>query len=376
MKILSLLCCLSTAAFAQLSINTNSNGTHHIIIEGDSHTACYRADTGACGPPSSGSGPIGSGARWADLLQSWLEVSGHGGGRGFTGVSVSLGGSLNSDFWSTSAALTEVPNMFGPWQTGYGVNGAAMLSFPAGSALNFNAHTTYDTLKVWCGNRRGANATGWLITIDGNTVPGSACLQGGYQGTGAADIVPIRTSMGEHSVTLTCASGGAGPCYLAGASAERSSGGVVVDNFALGGFVADGFSDETKRGFINLKQSGSHDVMIIFLGTNDALNGVSVAQYGSNLYGIIQNAKWWGASVLVIAPPRIGNRDVDARIPDYIAEASRQASYQGASFMDFSDLGSFQQANADGVYGADGIHMTNQANMWLFSKISNLISLK
>lgn len=375
----TLLLSLSVPSFAQTQIYFQRDATkrQNINVSGDSLSGCYTAATGACGTAPTGAGPTTAYKRWPELLQAQFDALGWGGGRGFTGISVSNGGALNSEFWSTSTAFTEAPNVFGPSQSGYIANGSLVVTLPAGATATFDAKKAYAILGVWCANTAGANTVGWQVSFDGQPpVPGSACMNNGYMGPGGGDIVSFYapTGLANHTATLTCPSSGVGPCYLAGASGWTGTTGVVVNNLSAGGNVADAFSTATKRGFFDLPVIGSHDLSISFLGTNDAANNVAVSTYGAQLGSLIASEQGHGASFLVIGAPPIGSSaSIDASLSSYRTEAHNQANSHSAAYMDFSVWGTFSQAQ--GYYDQDAIHLNDSGQSWLANQVINAIHL-
>lgn len=120
-------------------------------------------------------------------------------------------------------------------------------------------------------------------------------------------------------------------------------------------------SGETTGGglarFPQLLSQHQPDYVIIELGGNDGLRGLSLTQMSSNLTGMVQQAKQQGAVVLLLGmrlPDNYGQRYTEAFYNVYQQIAERE----NVAIVDFFLAG---VGGEEGMMQADGVHPTQMA---------------
>ncbi len=120
-------------------------------------------------------------------------------------------------------------------------------------------------------------------------------------------------------------------------------------------------SGETTGGglarFPQLLSQHQPDYVIIELGGNDGLRGLSLTQMSSNLTGMVQQAKQQGAVVLLLGmrlPGNYGQRYTEAFYNVYQQIAERE----NVAIVDFFLAG---VGGEEGMMQADGVHPTQMA---------------
>lgn len=313
----------------------------HVRIFADSLSSCYTASSSACGTPGPGSGPDTAAARYPDLMAARFRALGASHGTGLIPIQVAIGGGLNIQFWNGAGAFI-APNSTGPYQS----EGSSMFEFPSGGFADFTAGIAFDHLRVYC----ASSGSGFDVQIDGSSA-GTACSGSGR----AAQNITFSTSLATHTVHMVCTTG---PCDMYGASADVGTSGVEVDNMAFGGSVVEAWTANVGAQMAFADEIGSHDLAIVFLGTNESPHGFSAATFQTDLTTLIQHEQANGSSVLVIAPPPIGTSQ-SATMPAYVTSAFNAAIAAGAAYLDFRGLGTFSDASTQGLYTSDGVHLNN-----------------
>jgi lysophospholipase L1-like esterase len=207
------------------------------------------------------------------------------------------------------------------------------------------------------------SSSGLNVVIDGVSV-GTACGVVANSVTAFAPVFSAPSGLGAHSAVLT--SNSTGYSYLYGAEWTVGSRGISVHNLAVGGAIAEfyGTNAASQLGFSDLIGSGTQ-LAVALLGTNEPGLGASLSSYSAALKNLIRHEQSLGASVLIIAPPPLGTSQ-GWLLPGYQAAARQIANTTGAAYMDFSQWGTFAQANANQLYESDRVHLNDNGQNALF----------
>ncbi len=331
----------------------------NVIVFGDSLSACYQP---ACG----GIGPTSASSRYPDQLRSYFTAQGLSHGTGIIPVLLQLAGpALNSSFWTLSGSWSEA-GIIGPYQQGYPLNnGSALIQMRPGGTATLGPQTG-DALKVYCAEYSDSSS-GLNVAIDGVTV-GTACATLSNSALALAPAFAAPGGLGAHTAVLT--SNSTGNAYLYGAEWTAGNTGISVHNLSVGAAVAEffGYNISSQLAFSDLIAAGPQ-LAITLLGTNEPGIGASVSSYSTALTNLVQHEQTLGSSVLIIAPPPLGTSQ-GSTLPAYRSAAQGIATAYGAAFIDFSQWGSFAQANANELYQADGVHLNDNGQNDLFQIIA------
>jgi len=125
--------------------------------------------------------------------------------------------------------------------------------------------------------------------------------------------------------------------------------------------------------FAGLLAQHRPDIVVIELGSNDALRGLPLSMTEANLVSMTRDARAAGARVVLVGmqvPPNYGRRYAD----DFAALFGRVAREEGAALVPFLLKGVADVAGADKLFQPDRIHPNAQAhpiildNVWAVLK--------
>jgi hypothetical protein len=376
----SLQICLGSGSsfFAKLSADLSKAATQLVRIRvlGDSISRCWgAAGNAASSCAGAGIGPVTFGNLWVEQLRSWLNAHYPSHGSGLIPVVSGVPSVVDSAYYTLVGNISVGGNFtLGiPSQqnngatftggTGIDMHSAATLSMKAmpGSTLNIY-YVSYSTLST----------AGFNIAIDGHnqgTFGTDAGAAAGYHMVS----VPAPAGSASHTTQLTC---NGGDCFIYALEWVTNPNGVAVDNLSVAACAAEcfGANPNNAMAVIDLTNNAAHVYDITALGMNDYLRDANLAQYQTNMSGIVSHAQSTGVqSVLVFNMPWTTAASASGIDMNSIySTAQSLAAANGYDYADVAHNGSFSNTAAmiaAGYYNpADQIHLSDagQNALWNF----------
>ena len=206
----------------------STTGVCHIVSFADSIETCYQITPCTYGPYNGSNSPVlafrneflkqytqyGTGLRVPFRLMPTATVDGGEGGYTLTSGTV-----------ANAAAGT-----FGPGQTGYSLNGQALLTCTATCVLTINVGQGYRQLNIYC--VQTATSTGWTVTVGGTSL-GTAC--GSTSGTATGFIQSFNNTSLTTATASSWSISGTTLTVTTVASGTFAQGGVLSGTSVTGG---------------------------------------------------------------------------------------------------------------------------------------------
>jgi hypothetical protein len=164
-----------------------------IVSFGDSIITCYQITPCTDGPYNAANSPVL--ALRNEFLKQYVQYS--------TGLRIPFrlmptatvdGG--EGGYTLTSGSVSE-STVFGPQQSGYSLNGSALLTITSDGVLTINVGQGFNRINIYCVET--ASNTGWAVTIGGTSV-GTAC------GTTSSTTIGVVQQFSNTTVTTGTAS--------------------------------------------------------------------------------------------------------------------------------------------------------------------------
>lgn len=199
----------------------------------------------------------------------------------------------------------------------------------------------------------------FTVSIDG----GAATAITGLAGTTAPQVIRVASGLADttHTVTITSV---AGTNKLAAVNVSRTTAGVHVSNAAISGLRSATARGANHSPMMTLMYSVP-DIVIIEMGMNELLSGISMAQYKTDLTALANDALTQSAAVLLVAsnPVRTSSAVSGTTYTTAQVAALRSATYDVADaldlpLLDFGDrIADYDAAQAVGLTSSDGVHL-------------------
>jgi hypothetical protein len=200
---------------------------------------------------------------------------------------------LNADYFHVSGPLAAEDTALGPYQG----KDAMDITAVQPTTIDFDAHTKYDHLRMFCAAGPGLHR--WRLVIDGTEAGGCGGSESPREVavTGTTGALPL----GEHAARLVC---GEPPCAGYAVEAIAGTTGVSINNFSVGGASVEIFAaaPETQLAFSRLSHQGVA-LEIIEEGCNEVGPATTAAQFRTSMDNLVSYARASGhpASVLLVA---------------------------------------------------------------------------
>ncbi|MBB6144712.1 hypothetical protein HNQ77_002668 [Silvibacterium bohemicum] len=342
-----------------------------VIIQGDSLWRGDQANSvaqGSCSPANIAV-PQYSQNRQAEQIRIALQAQYGYGGTGLQPVfAQALSCAIPDPELYTITGTTAQSTILGPqFSSPSGSSAASLLQMSAGQVLTWNAGgLPYTIARVYCGDTTSSGALS--IAIDG-VASGTAC--------GASNSTPIArvatstpiAAYTNHTLTLTCTTA---PCYVYGIEGRPSTGGGVagvrVHNLATGGAPSQWFAGHNDfESLINngFTTTGSAQLVIYAMGTNDVGLGYSLAQYEANVQSTFSYELAKGNCGSACAPVVLAYRpglDVIASQPEF-AYLTSYAKSLNLPVVDQTNRWGTSCTTGCWWLGNDNIHMNDGGNL-------------
>ena len=372
----SLQICLSSSSsfFSKLSADLSKAATQLVRIRvlGDSISRCWGA-AGNTQAACAGIGPVTFSNLWVEQLRSWLNAHYLSHGSGLIPVVASIPpNNIDNNFYTLTVNYTASQgfNLGVPYQT---QNGSSAVG-GGGVHLNANAAIAMKaipgrTLNIYYVTYSTLTTSGFNVTIDGQS-KGTYGTQSGSGGGYYMASVDAGT-LASHQASLSC---NGSDCYIYAFEWVTNPNGVAVDNLSVAACAAEcfGANPSTAMAVIDLTNNGARVYDIAALGMNDYLRDASLAQYQTNLSGIVSHAQATGVqSVFMFNMP--WTTVASANGIDMNSIFSTAQGLAAANSYDYADVphsGSFAGTAAmiaAGYYNsADQIHLSDagQTALW------------
>lgn len=311
-----------------LALARSGGARAHILVEGDSITQGYYADTPYYSKSFCG--------LLAGYLDSWVGASN---ATGVVPVSEipAFGGPASEDRFVGPVSSTA-------WGQGFG--GKNRFSTGATNTYTFTANC--DTFRIHY--ERGSNGGTWSWSIDG----GAPTTVNSNGASAALTTDCAAGSTASHTLTIT--SPASNYLFLNGVEAfTGANGGVKVSRVGFNGETsAKLVAGNASAGNLAAVVAAAPHLTILAMGVNDYGGQYDLATYNANLQAAVTAAQTTG-DVLLLA---LCSQSSSLAIPysSYVSEMQTVATLKNCVMLDLSDRwGTYAAANAAGLM-ADGTH--------------------
>jgi hypothetical protein len=372
----SLQICLSSSSsfFAKLSADLSRAATQLVRIRvlGDSISRCWGA-AGNTQAACAGIGPVAFNNLWVEQLRNWLNAHYPSHGSGLIPVVASiLPNNIDNNFYTATGNYTASQgfDLGIPYQT---QNGSSAIG---GGGIHLNANATISmkpivgrTLNVYYVTYSTSTTAGFNITIDGQA-KGTYGTQTGTGGGYYMSSIDAGTTA-SHQASLSC---NGTDCYIYAFEWVTNPNGVAVDNLSIAACAAEcfGANPNNSMAVIDLTNNGARVYDIEALGMNDYLRSTNLAQYQTNMSGIVSHAQATGVqSALLFNMPWTTAASANGiDMNSIFSTAQNLAAVNGYDYADVVHNGPFANTAAmvaAGYYNvADQIHLSDagQNALW------------
>lgn len=331
---------------------------------------------------------------WAARLMTSLQTTYGDGGSGFFSTARSatfLGASASTTAWQGTAGnlVTQV----GTWGAGnpWGPAATYLFSSTNGDNLTFTIRGTSARVYTISGGGR-AN---WTYQVDAGSI--ISVSDSGTPGATIQVTTISGLSAGTHTLKLTHNDTGGKFFSVAGVTGENASG-VILNNHGIAGAGSATFAyNVTGTPVANWAGGPDYpaDLVILNLGANDALNGLSGDAWMANTRQYISAVKdgisggavnALGNTDFLLVFQHIGNYDnTHYRYQDYIARGRMLAESMGAACVNFwslgrnswnywNTLGYWGNASSVGSAGSDTIHLSDAGHQYMANTILPILT--
>ncbi len=372
----SLQICLSSSSsfFAKLTADLSKAATQLVRIRvlGDSISRCWGA-AGNTQAACAGIGPVTFGNLWVEQLRTWLNAQYLSHGSGLLPVVASIpGNNIDNNFYTVTGNYTASQgfDLGVPYQT---QNGSSAVG---GGGIHLNANATISmkavpgrTLNIYYVTYSTLTTAGFNVTIDGQAKGTYGTQSGSGGGYYMASV--DAGSLANHQASLTC---NGSDCYIYAFEWVTNPNGIAVDNLSIAACAAEcfGANPNTAMAMIDLTNNGARVYDIVALGMNDYLRDTGLAQYQSNMNGIVSHAQATGVqSVFMFNMPWTAAGSANGIDMNSIySTAQSLAAVNNYDYADVAHGGPFASTAAmiaAGYYNtADQIHLSDagQNALW------------